>query len=234
MIALIRVGQRVVVALRVRDDRDGVVFRIALEYLVVRVPVRAARIVGDEPRKPEQGHDHAENGNGAPRPRGGQAGEAGMRASVEGDSRETAIARDDDHRRECRGGDAQKHRGEGVERTPALPCDIGDAENPAHADDDGDRRERDPVARGVAEAGEGDVSCDAFLMFTTVHAGNPFPYIADGSQAMRRRSGIAQENEPTGNHVNENAPRRGAFEFMVVGGGLEPSARGFSVRCSTN
>ena len=33
--------------------------------------------------------------------------------------------------------------------------------------------------------------------------------------------------------IQKTPPKRG-LEFMVVRGGLEPSARGFSVRCSTN
>ena len=33
---------------------------------------------------------------------------------------------------------------------------------------------------------------------------------------------------------NEKGPVAGTLLFMVVRGGLEPSARGFSVRCSTN
>lgn len=32
----------------------------------------------------------------------------------------------------------------------------------------------------------------------------------------------------------EKGPADGTLSFMVVGGGLEPSAHGFSVRCSTN
>ena len=44
----------------------------------------------------------------------------------------------------------------------------------------------------------------------------------------------AQGSSPCKFSEQEKSPIAGALSFMVVRGGLEPSARGFSVRCSTN
>ena len=49
----------------------------------------------------------------------------------------------------------------------------------------------------------------------------------------RARRKMTFENSERGEPSLVASPRSAEI-FMVVGGGLEPSARGFSVRCSTN
>lgn len=51
------------------------------------------------------------------------------------------------------------------------------------------------------------------------------------SESARNKKAALLNGKPP---YNEKARTKTGFEFVVVGGGLEPSARGFSIRCSTN
>ena len=70
-----RIGERLFVDIRPRDDGDRMILGVYLEYLIVSVPICRAGEIRNEPWQPKNAHDRGENDDTLARPTRCDAGE---------------------------------------------------------------------------------------------------------------------------------------------------------------